>query len=250
VSRPKLYIFAISHYCEKARWALDYLGIGHEVHYLPPGPHRMTAKRLGARRSSLPILVADGQTVQGSAAIVDWADARASTESRCLTPDDGREECLQIEKRLDRVAGVHTRRYYYSEAMVDHPRMVRPIFTRDLSWPQKLLVRGTWGVVRKLMIQGMDLGAEQGQESRRIVEGELEWLDGLLSDGRRFLVGGQFSRADIAAASLFAPLAAPKQHPTYASLQLPPNLAADLVGWQERPSVNWVREVYDQYRLT
>ncbi|MDH4031557.1 MAG: hypothetical protein OEU49_11970 [Chromatiales bacterium] len=53
---------------------------------------------------------------------------------------------------------------------------------------------------------------------------------------------------DSLTASLFAPLAAPKEHPTYTGLQLPPNLAAELVGWQERPSVQWVRESYTQYR--
>jgi glutathione S-transferase len=34
---PQLYVFAISHYCEKARRALDYLGIEHEIKYLAPG---------------------------------------------------------------------------------------------------------------------------------------------------------------------------------------------------------------------
>ena len=40
---------------------------------------------------------------------------------RYLTPDDARDECLSLEQRLDRHAGVHVRRYYYSEALVEHP---------------------------------------------------------------------------------------------------------------------------------
>jgi hypothetical protein len=28
---PTLYVFNISYYCEKARWALDHFGIAHEV---------------------------------------------------------------------------------------------------------------------------------------------------------------------------------------------------------------------------
>lgn len=248
VPRSVLYIFAISHYCEKARWALDYLDIDYEIRHTAPGLHQLIAKKLGAPRSSLPILVADGQLVQGSAEIINWADSIGATDSKRLTPDSVRRECLEMEKRLDDIAGVHTRRYYYSEALVDHPETVRPIFTKDLPIMQKLLVGGTWSLVRKLMIDRMDLGPEQGQDSKRIVHGELSWLDGMLSDGRHFLVGEQLSRADVAAASLLAPLAAPKEHPTYTDLKLPPRLATDLANWENRPSINWVRDIYAQYR--
>lgn len=246
--KPVLYIFAISHYCEKACWALDRLGVDHQTEYLAPGPHQWVARKLGARRSSLPILAVGDKTVQGSANIIDWADA-ASNGSRRLTPEQAPEQCLAIEKRLDDIAGVHVRRYFYSEALVDHPATVRPIFTRHLPLAQKLIVNVTWSLVRRLMIRAMDLGPEQRLESRRIVEGELDWIDGLLSDGRRHLVGDRLSRADIAAAALLAPLAVPDEHPTYANLSLPPLLADDVSNWRDRPSLAWVRQTYAAYRL-
>jgi glutathione S-transferase len=248
MTKPILYVFAISHYCEKARWALEYLDIDFEIGHVAPGLHISLAKKLGASRSSVPILVADGQVVQGSAEIIDWADAAASAGSKCLTPDSAREECVALERRLDDVVGVHIRRYYYSEALVDHPRTVKPIFIKDLGIRQRLMISATWGLVRKLMIKGMDLGPEQGQESKRIVEAELDWLDGLLADGRQFLTGDQLSRADIAAASLLAPLAAPIEHPTYGNLVVPPHVAEDLVSWKNRRTVSWIREIYRRYR--
>ena len=247
MTKPVLHIFAISHYCEKARWALEYLGIDFEISHVAPGLHIALAKKLGASASSVPILVANGQVVQGSAAIIDWADA-AAPGSRRLTPQTDREQYLALERRLDDVVGVHVRRYYYSEALVEHPQTVKPIFTEKLGFPQKLLIGALWGAVCKVMIKSMDLGPQQGQESKRIVEVELKWLDEMLSDGRRFLTGEQFSRADIAAASLLAPPAIPMQHPTYTSLIVPPNVANDLVGWEERRVINWVREIYGQYR--
>jgi len=246
--KPTLSVFAISHYCEKARWALDYLNIDYELNYLAPGHHRKIAKKLGVKGSSLPFLVADGRVVHGSAEILSWADAIASNEEAGLIPETAREECLTLEKRLDDILGVHIRRYYYSEALVEHPKSVRPIFTKDLPFLQKLSVSLAWRVICEAMIKGMDLGYEQGQESRRIVEEELDWLDGLLSDGRKFLCGDQFSCADIAAASLLAALATPENHPTYANLRLPPRVAEDMVSWGNRRSVNWVREIYSEYR--
>lgn len=62
---PVLYVFNISHYCEKARWALDYFGIQHEARHVMPGAHRIIAKKLGARRGSVPFLQTDDGRLQG-----------------------------------------------------------------------------------------------------------------------------------------------------------------------------------------
>jgi len=125
---------------------------------------------------------------------------------------------------------------------------VRPIFTRDLEAADRQSVEENWDIVRRLMIGAMDLGPEQRQESRAVIEAELDWLDGLLADGRRFLVGERFSRADITAASLLAPLALPKEHPTYGLLEVPPLAREDLRLWADRPSVAWVRRTYREHR--
>ncbi len=247
-SRPVLYVFAISHYCEKVRWALDYLNIEYELRHVAPGVHREIAKKLGAPGTSVPILVSDGHVVQGSAEIIDWAEALAATASTSLIPAGARDECLEIERRLDEVAGVHVRRFFYSEALVDYPETVKPILTKGIPFLHKLLVSWKWQLIRKLMIKGMDLGPEQFEDSRRVIEGELDWLDGLLSSGRHYLAGDQLSRADITAASLLAPLATPPEHPTYQGLELPPRLATDVLAWEKRPSIRWVREIYRQYR--
>ena len=110
------------------------------------------------------------------------------------------------------------------------------------------MLRLAWNKICQYMIRGLDLGAEQGRESREIIETELDWLDQLLAGNRRFLVGKHFSRADIAAASLLSPLVLPAQHPTYHHMQLPPGLAADLADWQERPSIRWIHDIYRDYR--
>jgi glutathione S-transferase len=247
MTTPVLYVFAISHYCEKARWALDYLGIDYRLEHLAPGPHIKLARALGVADTSLPILADGDFALQGSSRIIDWAQVQGTSPAHNLAPDDDR-AAREIEQRLDKVFGVHVRRYYYSDALVTQPQTVKPMFARDLSWPQRLVLHLAWGKIVKLMIRGMDLGAEQGRESRQIVEAEMDWLDGLLADGRQYLAGARFSRADLCAASLLAPLALPPQHPSYHRLQLPPGVAADLEKWQRRPSLRWVGEIYRNYR--
>ena len=60
--KPRLITFGISHFCEKARWALDWHAIDYKEIGWPPGLHRILAKRCGAQGTTLPILL-DGDTV-------------------------------------------------------------------------------------------------------------------------------------------------------------------------------------------
>ena len=245
---PTLYIFAISHYCEKARWALDYLGIDYTLRYVAPGEHMKLAKQLGCPGSSVPFMELNNRVIQGSSDIITWAESTRSANGKRLTPDADIEKAVAIEKRIDDIAGVHLRRYYYSEALVEHPSTVRPIITKHLPLVKKLLVVIGWAKIRSIMKKRMDLGKEQGEESQKITDAELNWIDDLLADGRAYLVGDRFSRADIAVASLLSPLVLPKEHPTYSGLQHPPRLAATVAAWDERPSLRWVRDVYTKHR--
>lgn len=246
-SAPALHVFAISHYCEKARWALDHFGIAYRLQHVVPGLNRVIAKRLGAASGSLPFLATPAGVIAGSGAIIDWGEDRRAPDRASLAGFDPA-EVLALERRLDQVAGVHIRRYYYSDALLSDPGAVRPIFTRDLALLPRLAVTFGWGKIVPRMIAGMDLGPAQGAQSRERLLGELDWLDGLLADGRAYLTGDGFTRADLTAASLLAPLVNPPQHPTYAGLAMPLALQEDIARWRTRPLLQWVSRVYASNR--
>jgi glutathione S-transferase len=247
MAKPILYVFAISHYCEKARWALEQFGINYRLQHTMPGMNRGIAKKLGATSGSVPFLSTGSEVITGSTAIIDWGAANRADGRDSLAGDD-RAAVLAIEKRLDDVAGVHIRRYYYSDALLTDPASVRPIFSRDLSLLPKMAVTLGWSKIVPIMIKGMDLGTTQALESRDILIGELDWLDGLLRDGRPYLTGNHFTRADLTAASLLAPLVNPVKHPTYAALAVPTALAATIKDWRARPVLQWVEDVYARKR--
>lgn len=243
-----LYVFAISHFCEKARWALDYTGIDYALAHLPPGEHGQWAKKNGLRDSSLPILATEDEFIQGSGAIIDWADTR-SNNGNMLTPVE-KEQALAIEARCDDALGVHVRRMFYSEALVEHPETVKTIFLKDLSNTQRVTTAEAWPFIRQVMIEGMDLGKSQGEESQHILEGELDWLDGLYSDGRRFLCGDNFSRADLTVASLLSRTSGAKEHPAAEFMQLPPRIAETVAQWRDKPTLQRARENYREFRIS
>lgn len=55
-ARPQLITFATSHFCEKARWALDWHGVSYDEVGWPPGLHQILAKRRGLKEAKVPIL--------------------------------------------------------------------------------------------------------------------------------------------------------------------------------------------------
>jgi len=238
-----LYQFPISHYCEKARWALDYKGLEFTRKTLLPGPHVKTAKRL-AGASQVPILVDDGKAIQGSAAILDHLEARVP--ARPLTPaDPGLErEARDWEAWLDAEVGVHVRRWMYS-VLLDHPDLLIPMFTHEGPWYGPLLYRLIFPRLRKRIIVLLHLNARTARESGERVEAAVERLADRYA-GRSYLVGEAFSRADLAAAALLAPLWMPPRYGVPWPATLPPPLQAPVTALRERSG--FVARLYQDHR--
>ena len=68
-------------------------------------------------------------------------------------------------------------------------------------------------------------------ESRAKLDEEFDWLDGKLADGRNYLAGDRFSRADLTVASLLANFARPKELSAQHGMSGSDALAADVTRW-------------------
>src|SRR5215510_507731 len=85
--------------------------------------HTVLAKSCGTKQTSLPILLDGRRVIQGSGAIIDWADRQTQDQARRLTVADARE----IEQRADSVIGVHVRRLVYAELLPRFPELAKPL---------------------------------------------------------------------------------------------------------------------------
>lgn len=238
VPRPLLLTLAPSHYCERARWALDRQGIVCDEERLAPGAHVLRVKLLGASATSLPLLMlGDGSLCHGSDRILDWTELGGGDPA--------------IERRLEETTAPLVRQCLYAGLLADSRSGIRDVLLRGTSTCQATFVRLTWPLLRPIMAAGMNARPHLLPGLIAMVERELDWFDQILAERGDHLVAQEFGRADLTAASLMAPLALPQVEPVKslsAGIRWPRSLAPFLTRWSDRPTLKWVRNMYEVHR--
>lgn len=193
-----------SHYCEKARWALDRSGLAYVEEVHAPLFHRMATRPSGG--GSVPVLVHDGQAYIDSTDILLLVDRLRGG----LFPVDTvlREEVLQLEDDFDVNLGPHTRRWAYSQ-LLPHSSILRQIMSPGVSRGERILLPAVLPFAKHLIRSRLRISAESAVWSLERVRQVFRQVDLLLEDGRAFLVGGQMTAADITFAALAAPVLLP-----------------------------------------
>lgn len=236
--RPLLLTLAPSHYCERARWALDLQAIVYDEERLAPGAHVARVERLGASATSLPLLLlGDGSLCQGSDRILDWAGVPGGDP--------------EIERWLEQATAPLIRQCLYAGLLADPRSGIRDVLLRGTSPRQATMARLIWPLLRRIMASGMNAQPHRLPDLISQVDRELDWFDRVLAERGDHLVGQEFGRADLTAASLLAPLALPQVEPVKslsAGIRWPRSLAPFLGRWSDRPTLKWVRHMYEAHR--
>src|SRR5436190_8312816 len=101
-AKTVLWHIPVSHFSEKARWALDHKGVPHEKRAPVPGVHMAFALWLTrGRDKTFPILQLDGDAIGDSTAIIRVLERRYPDPP--LYPEDSRERrrALDLEEFFD-----------------------------------------------------------------------------------------------------------------------------------------------------
>ncbi|MCP4444288.1 MAG: glutathione S-transferase family protein [Myxococcales bacterium] len=205
-----LVTISFSHYCEKARWALDLVGKpyreeGHLplFHFVP-----VALATRGARDKhsdsvsspySTPVLITDaGDRVCDSSRIMHHLSDR---EGLHLYADA---ESGELDAKFSEKLGQHTRRFGY------HHMLRNPSLFREFVWslgnkPQAIGAIATRPIYEQMMRKALRINAKSAERSREKVLAFANEIEVRLSDGRPYLCGESFGAADLSFAALFAP---------------------------------------------
>jgi glutathione S-transferase len=245
--RPTLWHIAVSHYSEKARWALEHKGVAHVRRAPVPGTHIPIALWLtGGAHSTFPVLEMDGERVGDSSAII--AALERSRPDPPLYPADPeqRTRALALEEFFDEELGPHVRLLVFHE-LSDDPERFTAFAAASAPAPLARAGAALGGYARsytQLRFGVRDKGAADLARAR--IPAAFDRLEEEL-DGRDHLVGEDFSVADLTAAALFYPLVLPPEGPT--PTELPDAFMEFRASQADRPGFRWVERTYARYRV-
>ena len=245
MSKLTLYEFPHSHYCEVARWALEYKGLAYKAHCLLPGFHAVQMKRL-AGASSLPVLRDDDRIIQGSGAIVDHLDQYYP--QRPLTPTTDVATVHEFEAEVSRDIGVPLRRLCYYHLM-PRPELVRYFFMHRSSPVAGWVFRFMYPLLSRRLRDTYDCTADGAATACAALTSAIARFDQRLAD-REYFFDDKFSRADLTFAALLVFMVMPAEYP----VNWPPELTDHELGrwfanFGTTASYQHVSRIYANYRL-
>ncbi len=189
--KPRLITTPASHYCEKARWALDRAGIAYLEEPHAPLFTRLATARAGAQ-GTVPLLVSDDGVLGDSTEILRWVDRRMP-----LYPAGAAE----LEEQLDEGLGRAARVLVVHHVSADKAISMRMSTVGVPAW-ERALVRPFFQPARRTLMRMY--GVDRNSVERSLVEVRRTFADvgALLADGRPYLCGDRLSAADITFAAL------------------------------------------------
>jgi len=238
-----------SHYCEKARWALEYAGIPYREEGHPPLLHRLATK-MGRGGRTTPVLVAGNRVLPDSTDILQYIDVEHADGWRPYPTDSQlRVEAEELEEVFDTRLGPHTRRLAYYHLLQDDRLFLASVLA-GVGGVERALFRALAPVIKQLMRVGMKIDEEGAERSLGFVRNVFDMVGELLEDGRSFLVGKAFSAADLTFAALAAPVVLPRNYgsPLPPLSELPSELLALVEEFRSMPAGGFALRMYRDHR--
>jgi glutathione S-transferase len=247
--RPVLWHIPVSHYNEKARWALDYKGVEHD-RKAPPPPAHMAVSLWLTRGSSytFPVLQIGGR-VYGDSSEIIAALEELRPEPPLYPSDPGeRHRALEIEDFLDEEVAPHVRLLAWHEAIKD-PEAFGEFAAETL--PPAMRRGPGRRIAGPFAIQFVKTRFKVGDPdaaalARERIEAGFDRIEAELGDDE-YLVGDRFSVADLTAASIYYPFVMPPEGPRLA-VEMPPSFEEYRASFEDRPVYRWIGEMFARHR--
>mgnify|MGYP000930244156 FL=1 len=234
-----------SHYCEKARWALDRAGIDYvEEAHLPIVHWAHVYPKTKTR--TVPVLLGDGLRLTESADIVRYADRELPERDRLLPAEpSARDEALALEAHFDAELGPATRRHAYCH-LVDAPEVFAEIFRPGLRGLEARALPVFSPVLRAALRKAFKVSPRAAERTREACTAIFDEVAAKLGDRPR-LVGDRLSVADVAFVSLAGPVLLLERGDAVLE-SLPEGFAATVRAMRAHPAGRWAKRVHAEQR--
>jgi glutathione S-transferase len=198
----------ISHYCEKARWALERAGVAYRERPHIQAIHRAATLRAGGGLT-VPVLVCAAGVLADSGDILAWADTQ-TPPGRALYPEDSERaaEVRLLEADFNARLGPHSRCWMYQQLRRRRDLALSYGCAGVPAWELASLRLG-YPVVIAIVAHVLDVTPATAVAAEAEVRATFDAIGERLADGRRYLCGEEFTAADLTFSALAAPMLMP-----------------------------------------
>jgi glutathione S-transferase len=239
----------ISHFCEKARWALERAGVRYREQAHVQLIHVLAARRAGGGRT-VPVLVGPDRVLSDSSDILAEADTHTAPGER-LFPQDPTvaAEVRELERDFDSGLGPEGRRWMYNGLRGRRDLAIAYGLTGVPAWERWAMPLG-YPLVARVIDRHLDVTPESAARSEMEVRGVFDSVAERLGDGRPYLCGERFTAADLTFAALAAPMLMPPEYgvPLPQPDELPPATAAVVRELRAHPAGRHALAMFRQHR--
>ena len=210
IPSPRLITIRLSHFCEKARWALDHARVKYVEDGHAPIAHMRFTKAVGGK--SVPVYVDGENVLRDSTDIVLYANEIAADDRKLIPADEiARAEVLALEKEFDETLGIDARRVIYWHQL-SNKTFALPFIGRMFRVENGIARRILKVIFRKIIFSRYRVNATTTAESETRMRDLFARMSEKLAT-HKYLVGDHFTLADLTFASLATPVIAPSEHP-------------------------------------
>jgi glutathione S-transferase len=240
----------ISHYCEKARWALERTGVAFREHPHIQAIHRLATRRAGGGLTA-PVLVCGAGVLSDSGEILAWADTQASSGDALYPREPDRAaEVRRLETDFNTRLGVHSRRWLYQH-LCERRDLAMSYGCRGVPAWEKLSLRLGYPLLIRIVANVLGVTPAAAVESEAQVRATFDEVAKRLADGRRYLCGDAFTAADLTFSALAAPVLMPPAYgvPLPQPEEIPPYAAGVVRELRAHPAGVHALRMFDTERL-
>ena len=234
----RLITIPISHFCEKARWALDRAGIEYVEERHVQGISRVYSKRAGGTGTT-PVLDT------GTGSLIDSDDILAYAGGLRTEDPEVRRVCRWLDLNL----GIPDRRLIYAGILPHKDQMLAFNNAGVPAWESRTM-HLLWPAIAPWAVKQLGVGEGTAERDEALTLHAFDIVAGWLSDGRAFLCGDTFTAADLTFAALSAAVTAPPQYgtPLPQPEEAPENVGGLVGRFRAHPAGQFALRMYREQR--
>lgn len=250
MAKPILITLLPSSGVDMGRWMMDHYQISYIERPHAPIFHILALLWWGMGKDDYPLLVRGREKLGGTTKIIASLESEAQDNLKLYPSDPGLYKEMdeyQSYARWTLGGEVVNWSYWY---LLKYKSVVWPSVATSVPWYEKMTLAVAFPVIRKLMYVGLGLNQGVADNALEAIYKGFDYYDNILSDGRRYLVGGQFTWADIAVSASLGPMVLAQGY--HGML---PNQAKCPVFMQKvyselraRPTGQYIQHMYDLHR--